>query len=134
MIEIWSFKNSIKAGGNCRNAELKSEQAASQNGEQNGVQATSQNAENFEVNFLKDMSGIGQIDFCSKIAELDESEYLSSLEGDYAKFKLGNVSKYFEIEVLKEHAALLANEIKEGKLKEILLGLNDGYIVIKKAF
>ena len=129
MIEIWSFKNSIKAGGNCR-----SEQNASQNAELKSGQATSQNAKNFELNFLKDMSGIGQIDFCSKIAELDESEYLSSLLGDYAKFKLGNVSKYFEIEVLKEHAALLANEIKEGKLKEILLGLNDGYIVIKKAF
>ena len=131
MIEIWSFKNSIKAGGNCRSsAENLSQSTASQK----SGQASTQKRENFEVNFLKDMSGIGQIDFCSKIAELDESEYLSSLLGDYAKFKLGNVNKYFEIEVLKDHAALLANEIKEGKLKEILLGLNDGYIVIKKAF
>ena len=130
MIEIWSFKNSIKAGGNCRNAELKSESKS----EIKSEPKSEQGASNFEVNFLKDMSGIGQIDFCSKIAELDESDYLSSLDGDYAKFKLGNVSKYFEIEVLKDHAVLLANEIKDGKLKEILLGLNDGYIVIKKAF
>lgn len=78
--------------------------------------------------------GVGTIDFNEKIAVFSDEEWESFLNGakEYAKFKLGNLNLYFEIEILKEHAKLLIKEIKNSPLKDILSDLDEGYIIIKK--
>ncbi|MFV0481526.1 MAG: formate hydrogenlyase maturation HycH family protein [Campylobacteraceae bacterium] len=78
--------------------------------------------------------GAGKIDFVEKVYELEEEEYLNlvSKSGEYAKFKLGNLSKYFEIEVFPEHVQKLKNEMPSSKLKEIFEDLKEGYFVIRK--
>ena len=79
--------------------------------------------------------GIGTVDFVECIVKIDEDEYLKLLEscGEYANFKLGNLSKYFEIEVFPEHASQLVVEMPECKLKEHFLDLKEGFIVIRKS-
>lgn len=80
--------------------------------------------------------GVGTIDFSEKILELSEDEYAAMIEnsGEYVKFKLGNLSKYFEVEVFAEHAAKLFPQLCECKFKEALLNLREGYLVIRKDF
>jgi len=80
--------------------------------------------------------GVGTIDFSEKVLEIDESEYEQIVHhgGEYLKFKIGNLSKYFEIEIFPEHAMKLLPEMMECPLKEILKGLNEGYLVLRKDF
>lgn len=80
--------------------------------------------------------GVGTIDFSEKVLEIDEVEYEQILQqgGEYLKFKIGNLSKYFEIEIFPEHAMKLLPEMMECPLKEILKGLNEGYLVLRKDF
>ena len=54
--------------------------------------------------------------------------------GEYVKFKIGNLSKYFEVEIFAEHIARLLPQLCECKLKEILANLKEGYIVLRKDF
>ena len=77
--------------------------------------------------------GVGTIDFVEKIDEMEDEEYYDILEnaGDYAKFKLGNLTKYFEIEIFPEHAKKLINELPECKLKNDISDLKEGYIILK---
>ena len=53
---------------------------------------------------------------------------------EYLKFKLGNLSKYFEIEIFPEHAVRLLPHMIECPLKEILVSLKEGYLVLRKDF
>ena len=78
--------------------------------------------------------GIGKVDFVECVGEIEEEDYDEMLKscGKYARFKLGNLSKYFEIEVFPEHAYKLANEMPDCLLKEQFLDLREGYIVIRK--
>ncbi|ALV23754.1 formate hydrogenlyase family maturation protein [Campylobacter iguaniorum] len=78
--------------------------------------------------------GVGTIDFNEKIAEFSDDEWDKILEnsGKYAKFKLGNISRYFEVEILPDHAKKLLLELQDSKFKEILESLQEGYIVLKK--
>lgn len=80
--------------------------------------------------------GVGTIDFSEKVAEFSDDEYAAMFEnaGEYAKFKLGNLSRYFEIEIFTEHARRLIPELTGTKLGEILENLREGYIVIRKDF
>ncbi|AQW80623.1 formate hydrogenlyase maturation HycH family protein [Campylobacter pinnipediorum] len=80
--------------------------------------------------------GVGTIDFSEQIAQMSEEEYEQMLNesGEYVKFKLGNLSKYFEVEIFAEHALRLLPQLCDGKLKQILLNLREGYLVIKKDF
>lgn len=80
--------------------------------------------------------GVGTIDFSEKILEIDECEFEQILQngGEYLKFKLGNLSKYFEIEIFPEHAMKLVPQMLECPLKEILLDLHQGYLVLRKDF
>lgn len=80
--------------------------------------------------------GVGTIDFSEKILELSEDEFeeILSNSGEYVKFKIGNLSKYFEVEIFPEHAARLIPQLAEGKFKEILLNLKEGYLVLRKDF
>ena len=80
--------------------------------------------------------GVGTIDFSEKILELSEDEFEEILanSGEYVKFKIGNLSKYFEVEIFPEHAAKLIPQIAEGEFKEILLNLREGYLVLRKDF
>jgi hypothetical protein len=77
--------------------------------------------------------GVGTIDFVEKIDEIKDDEYFEILKnaGDYAKFKLGNLTRYFEIEIFPEHAQKLKNELPEGKLKNYISDLKEGYIILK---
>jgi len=44
------------------------------------------------------------------------------------------LSKYFEIEIFPEHAMKLLPEMMECPFKEILMGLKEGYLVLRKDF
>lgn len=80
--------------------------------------------------------GVGTIDFSQKVLEIDEAEYESMLEkcGEYARFKLGNLSRYFEVEIFSEHAFKLLPQMPECALKDMIGALSEGYLVIKKDF
>lgn len=78
--------------------------------------------------------GIGTVDFVECIDQMEEEEYFNLVEscGEYAKFKLGNLSKYFELEVFPEHASKLVSQMPECKLKDHFADLREGFIVIRK--
>lgn len=78
--------------------------------------------------------GVGTIDFSEKVLEMTDPEFAQMVEqGDeYLKFKIGNLSKYFEIEIFPEHAAKLLPHVMECPFKEVLKGLNEGYLVLRK--
>lgn len=80
--------------------------------------------------------GVGTIDFSEKILEISDDEYAKILDSpnEYIKFKIGNLSRYFEIEIFPQHAKKLAKNMIECKFKEILLNLNEGYLVLRKDF
>lgn len=80
--------------------------------------------------------GVGTIDFSEKILEISDDEYAKILDSpnQYIKFKIGNLSRYFEIEIFPQHAKKLAKNMIECKFKEILLNLNEGYLVLRKDF
>ena len=80
--------------------------------------------------------GVGTIDFSEKVLEIQEDEFEQILQhgGEYLKFKIGNLSKYFEIEIFPEHAMKLLPQMMECPLKEILEGLKEGYLVLRKDF
>lgn len=78
--------------------------------------------------------GLGSVDFVEKVDEVSDEEYEKMLQGcdKYAKFKLGNLTKYFEVEVLPEHAKELIPAMPECKLREHFEGLIDGYFILRK--
>lgn len=80
--------------------------------------------------------GVGTIDFSEKVLEITEAGYEEILQqgGEYLKFKIGNLSKYFEIEIFPEHATKLLPQMMECPLKEILVSLREGYLVLRKDF
>ena len=71
-----------------------------------------------------------------EILELSDEEFDEMIKnsGEYVKFKIGNLSKYFEVEIFAEHIARLLPQLCECKLKEILANLKEGYIVLRKDF
>lgn len=79
--------------------------------------------------------GIGNVDYVECVGKIEESEYESMLQhcDEYAQFKLGNLSKYFEIEVFPEHAQILSRSMPDGFLKELFKTLKEGYVVIRKS-
>lgn len=80
--------------------------------------------------------GVGTIDFSEKIYEMSETEFSQMItkSGQYAKFKLGNIDKFYEIEIFPEHASRLLDEIPSGKFREILENLDEGYLMLRKNF
>lgn len=78
--------------------------------------------------------GVGTIDFSEKVLEIEDAEYEQILESgdEYLKFKIGNLSKYFEIEIFPEHAQQLVPSMIECPFKNILKELSVGYLVLKK--
>lgn len=80
--------------------------------------------------------GIGTIDFSEKIATLSDDEYEQILKNsdEYVKFKIGNLSQYFEVEIFLEHKKRLLNGLCEGRLKDIVNNLHEGFLVLRKDF
>ncbi len=80
--------------------------------------------------------GIGTIDYSEKIASFSEEEYEQILQnsGEYVRFKIGNLSRYFEIEIFPEHTKRLLDELCECKLKELIKDFKNGYLVLRKDF
>ena len=80
--------------------------------------------------------GVGTIDFSEKVLEIGDEEFERIIEssGEYVKFKIGNLSKYFEIEIFAEHAAKLIPQLCECKLKDLLSSMCEGYFVLRKDF
>jgi len=76
--------------------------------------------------------GVGTIDFSEKFLEINTCEFEQILHhgGTYLNIKLGHLSKYFEIEIFPEHAKKLLPEMMECPLKEILIHLREGYLVL----
>jgi len=79
--------------------------------------------------------GIGTVDYVECVGKIEEDDYANMIKecNEYAQFKLGNLSKYFEIEVFPEHAQKLCPSMPECFLKELFLTLHEGYIVIRKS-
>ena len=80
--------------------------------------------------------GVGTVDFSEKSLEIPDEEFerIVSSGGEYVKFKLGNLSKYFEVEIFREHVAKLIPELCECELKKELENLREGYLVLRKDF
>lgn len=80
--------------------------------------------------------GIGTIDYSEKVAELSEEEYAKTLEnsGEYTRFKIGNLSKYFEVEIFPQHVKKLLDDMSEGTLRQILKDFKEGYLILRKDF
>ncbi len=80
--------------------------------------------------------GIGTIDYSEKIDSISEEEYEQTLKNsdEYVRFKIGNLSDYFEVEIFLEHKARLLNGLCEGKLKDIVSSLEEGFLVLRKDF
>ena len=80
--------------------------------------------------------GVGTIDFSEKVLEISDEEFDEMIKnsGEYVKFKIGNLSKYFEVEIFAEHIVRLLPQLCECKLKEILANLKEGYVVLRKDF
>lgn len=80
--------------------------------------------------------GIGTIDYSEKIDTLTQKEYEKILENsdEYVNFKIGNLSKYFEVEIFLEHKKRLLDGLCDGKLKDIINDLNEGFLVLRKDF
>lgn len=78
--------------------------------------------------------GVGTIDFSEKVLEIEDEEYDQIIQNgdEYLQFKLGNLSKYFEIEIFPEHAAKLISKMIECPFKELLSTLQEGYLVLRK--
>lgn len=78
--------------------------------------------------------GVGTVDFVECIDKIEEEEYFNMVSkcDEYGKFKLGNLSKYFEVEIFPEHAQKLVNELPNCKFKETLQSLTEGYIIVRK--
>lgn len=77
--------------------------------------------------------GIGTVDFNEKIAEISDDEYEKMLanSGEYVKFKIGNLSKFYEVEIRAEHVKELLKDLCECKLKDILANLKGAYLVLR---
>jgi hypothetical protein len=78
--------------------------------------------------------GIGKVDFVEKVAEISQEDYddIVDKSGKYTKFKLGNLTRYFEIEIYKEHVEKLKDDMVECDLKKRFLSLKEGFFVIRK--
>lgn len=78
--------------------------------------------------------GVGTIDFSEKVLEIPNEEYDTIIQNgdEYVKFKMGNLTKYFEIEIFPEHALKLSPNMIECPLKNLFLSLNEGYLVLRK--
>ncbi len=77
--------------------------------------------------------GIGTIDFVECVLKVSDEEFKKILDNseDYAKFKLGNLLKYKEIEIFPEHIEKLKDTMAESKLKTLFLSLKEGYFVLR---
>ncbi len=80
--------------------------------------------------------GVGTIDYSEKIDSLSEEEFQHTLKNsdEYVKFKIGNLSDYFEVEIFLEHKAKLLNGLCDGKLKDIISEFQEGFLVLRKDF
>jgi len=103
------------------------------------VDATSKNMprelEQVKIFSLTVGHGIGTVDFVEAVGTIEEDDYTQMLKecGEYAQFKLGNLSKYFEIEVFPEHAQKLRREMPACFLKGVFETLYEGYIILRKS-
>ncbi|AXX91992.1 hypothetical protein CPU12_00135 [Malaciobacter molluscorum LMG 25693] len=79
--------------------------------------------------------GVGTVDFMECIEKIKEEDYKNIVEQceDYAQFKLGNLTKYFEVEIFPEHAEKLIPQMPDCSLKDIFSSLKEGFIVIRKS-
>lgn len=79
--------------------------------------------------------GVGTIDFMECIEKIKEEDYKKIIDEceEYAQFKLGNLTKYFEVEVFPEHAKKLIPLMPNCSLRDIFSSLKEGFIVIRKS-
>ncbi len=91
-------------------------------------------ANQIKLHVLKNGHGLGTIDFAEQIMTMEDDEYNSivSSGGKYTRFKLGNLVKYFEIDLYPEHAQILTKEIPECTFRDLLNNLKEGFITIRK--
>lgn len=80
--------------------------------------------------------GAGSIDFSQKVAKFSDEDWQKIVNSgdEYAKTKLGNVDKFYEIEIFPEHAVRLLQSLENSALGEFLKDLDEGYVTIRKVF
>ncbi|QCT95202.1 hypothetical protein FE773_08360 [Caminibacter mediatlanticus TB-2] len=76
---------------------------------------------------------VGKIDFLECVMEIDEEKLkdIISRSCEYAKFKIGNVFKYGEVEIFPEHIKKLEC-LADSEFKNLLMNLKEGFIVLRK--
>jgi len=82
---------------------------------------------------MKNGHGLGTIDFAEKIMEIQNKEYETIVKsgGKYTQFKLGNLMKYFEIDIYPEHAKQIKKELPDSGFRDLLDTLEQGFITLK---
>ena len=100
--------------------------------------SSEKNAPNFNnIMVTKSLGhGAGSIDFSQKIAEFSDEACQEIVQSgdEYAKSKLGNLDKFYEIEIFPEHIAPLLKSLANSALGEILANLDEGYLTLRKTF
>ncbi len=114
MIEIWRLERRLSSKKEAQNAKYR-----------------------HIVSFYEGLGhGTGRVDFTQKIASFSEEQWSEFLFGasEWASFKLGNVIRFGEVEILASDAAKLASQMPHNSpLKEILSSLEEGYIIARLA-
>lgn len=91
-------------------------------------------ARQIKLHVLKVGHGVGNIDFSRSVLEMSDLEYDSVVQScsEYGKFKLGNLSTYFELDIYPEHARRLVPEMPLCKLRDEISQLSEGFLTIRK--
>lgn len=91
-------------------------------------------ARQIKLHVLKVGHGVGNIDFSRSVLEMSDSEYQSIVDScdEYGRFKLGNLSTYFELDIYPEHSLRLIPGMPSCKLRDEISRLTEGYLTIRK--
>lgn len=86
-----------------------------------------------KLHVMKNGHGLGTIDFAEQIMEIEETDYkeIANSGGEYTRFKLGNLMKYFEIDLYPEHAERIKKEIPDSKFRDLLNHLEQGFLTLR---
>ncbi len=90
-------------------------------------------ADQIKLHVMKNGHGLGTIDFAEKIMEIPDKEYETIVNsgGAYTRFKLGNLMKYFEIDLYPENAEQIKKEIPKSLFRDLLDTLGQGFITLR---
>ncbi len=96
--------------------------------------SSSVQAEQYQIFAIRTGHGMGTLDFARQVYEMDDDEYdlMVNKCGEYGRFKLGNLSRYTEVEIFPEHVTRLCNDMPVCGARSIIMDLRQGFITIRR--